>query len=112
MKNPWKDNDGAYCDMFDEQVEVEAHDGKRTTMDCAVFTDGTGDPFSDDMLDTDREDITLVFAKKDWPFVQRLRRVDTIRRPDFNGLSYSVQEAKLDNCLGWCVKARSLKKGA
>lgn len=107
MNNPWKDNEKAFAPMFGETLEVETQDGKRTSIQAAVFTDGTGDPFSEDMLETDREDVTMVFMKKDWPFVRRLKRGDVVRRLDFNGVSYSVSEAKLDNCLGWCLKARS-----
>lgn len=70
-----------------------------------MFVDGMGDPVSDDMLDTEREDVTFVFAKKDWPFVKTLKRGATIRRGDV-GTEYAVSESKLDNCLGWCVKAR------
>lgn len=97
--------------MFDESVSFETKDGRRTTLRASVFTDGTADPLADDALDTTREDVTLVFARRDWPFVQKLVRGDTLERTDFNGLTYKVSEALLDNCLGWYVKARSIKEG-
>ena len=109
--SPWKDFDEAFEPMFDESVSVKTKDGKKTTLRVSVFTDGTADPLMDDALDTEREDITFVFARRDWPFVQKLVRGDTIERAEFNGLTYKVSEALLDNCLGWCVKARSLKEG-
>lgn len=105
MTSPWMIYDGAFCPMFDEDVAVVTHDGRKTSLKAALFTDGMGDPVSDDMLDTEREDVTFVFAKKDWPFVKTLKRGATIRCGDV-GTEYAVSESKLDNCLGWCVKAR------
>ena len=107
MKSPWKDNDCAFAPMFDETVAFITPDSKKTSMRAAVFTDGMGDPVSDDMLDTEREDLTFVFCKKDWPFVKNVKRGTTLVRCNYNGLEYAVSEAKLDNCLGWCIKARS-----
>ena len=106
MKNPWKDiSDAAFIPMFDEHASVKTPDGKETTFEVAVFVDGMADPMSDDMMDTDREDVTFVFKRKDWPFVQKLTRGATITRC-VNDKIYAVSEAKLDNCLGWVIKAR------
>lgn len=106
MCNPWKDiSDGAYAPMFAEKVAITTIDGKRTTLKAAVFTDGMGDPVSDDMLDTEREDMTFVFAKKDWPFISTLKRGAQVERC-FCSKDYAVSEAKLDECLGWVIKAR------
>lgn len=106
MKNPWKDiSDGAFSPMFDETVAVITPDGNKTSLMAAIFTDGMGDPISDGMMDTEREDVTIVFAKKDWPFVSTLKRGAKIKRCKV-GIEYAVSEAKLDNCFGWCIKAR------
>lgn len=91
--------------MFDEPVEITAQDGRRTTARCAFFTDGTGDPISESVMDTEREDVTFVFAERDWPFAAGLKRGAKIRRCRA-GTEYAVSEARLDNCLGWCVRAR------
>lgn len=106
MKNPWKDiSDAAFAPMFDEKAAVKTPDGKATSFEVAVFTDGTADPLADDMMDTDREDVTFAFKRKDWPFVQTLKRGAIVTRCGC-GKTYSVSEAKLDNCLGWVVTAR------
>lgn len=106
MQSPWKDiADGAFAPMFDETIAVITSDGKNTSLKAAMFTDGMGDPVSDDMFDTEREDITFVFAKKDWPFVATLKRGAKIQRCKV-GIEYAVSEVKLDNCLGWVIKAR------
>lgn len=91
--------------MFDEHVSIETPDGKKTTFEVAVFTDGIADPLTDDMMDTDREDVTFVFKKQDWPFVKTLKRGAVVTRCSCDK-SYSVSEAKLDNCFGWVVTAR------
>ena len=69
MKSPWKNNDDAFEPMFDEHASIITPDGKRTTFEVAVFVDGMADPLADDMMDTDREDVTFMFKQKDWAFV-------------------------------------------
>lgn len=106
MKNPWKEiDDRAYGPMFDEKVAIKTPDGNNTTLKAAIFVDGMADPMSDDMMDTEREDVTFVFASKDWAFVKTLKRGASISRCS-NNKTYSISEAKLDNCFGWCVTAR------
>ena len=106
MKSPWKDIDiRAYEPMFDEHASIETPDGKTTTFEVAVFTDGIADPLTDDMMDTDREDVTFVFKKNDWPFVKNLTRGTIVTRCEYNK-EYAISEAKLDNCFGWVVTAR------
>ena len=86
-------------------MAVKTNEGKRTSLQAAIFTDGMADPMSDDMLDTEREDVTFVFAKKDWPFVQTLKRGATVTRCCTNK-TYAISDVKLDECFGWCVTAR------
>jgi hypothetical protein len=106
MKNPWKDiSDAAFLPMFDEHASVKTPDGKTTTFEVAVFTDGIADPLTDDMMDTEREDVMFVFKKKDWSFVKNLTRGTIVTRCTYDK-EYAVSEAKLDNCFGWCVTAR------
>lgn len=104
--SPWKDFDEAFEPMFDESVSVKTKDGKKTTLRVSVFTDGTADPLAADMMDTDREDVVFMFKKADWPFVKTLKRGATVTRCSY-GKEYAVSEAKLDNCFGWVVTARS-----
>lgn len=106
MKSPWKDIDiRAYEPMFDEHASIKTPDGKTTTFEVAVFTDGIGDPLTDDMMDTEREDVTFVFKKADWSFVKNLTRGTIVTRCSYDK-EYAISEAKLDNCFGWVVTAR------
>lgn len=106
MHNPWKDiDDRAFVPMFDENVAIKTHDGNKTTLKAAIFVDGMADPLTDDMMDTEREDMTFVFAKKDWAFVKTLKRGATITRCS-DRKQYSISDVKLDNCFGWCITAR------
>lgn len=106
-KSPWKETDKAFEQMFDESV-VLTHGSKTNTIKAAVFTDMTGDSITDDNMDTDREDIYLVCGRKDWPFVQKLKRGDKVTRTDYNGLEYKVTSVKNDVIMGWCIYARSV----
>ena len=106
MKNPWKSSDEAFCPMFDEKVAIKTPDGDAITFEAAVFMDGMADPLAADMMDTDREDVVFMFKKADWPFVKTLKRGATVTRCSY-GKEYAVSEAKLDNCFGWVVTARS-----
>jgi len=97
--------------MFCEDVIINTSDGKRTTLQAAVFVDGTLDEpvSSSEFMDTDIEGVNILFRKVDWPFVRdKIKRGDTIERKDFNGVRYKVYDVKNDNCLGWCVRARSV----
>ncbi len=105
MQYPWHDTDDAFDVFFDETVAVKTADGKTTPLRAAVFLDGMADPLADGMMDTDRQDLVFVFLKQDWPFVKTLKRGATITRCSTDK-TYAVAEAKLDNCLGWCVTAR------
>lgn len=110
MKSPWTDNDKAYSPMFTESVVISGTRGQdsfRQTIEAAVFVDNTGDALAEN-IDTDREDIDIVFDMKDWAFVQKLLRGDTVERTTLNGVRYRIQEVKRDFLMGWVVKARSV----
>lgn len=110
MKSPWTDNDKAYSPMFTESVVISGtrgQEGFRQTIEAAVFVDNTGDALAEN-IDTDREDIDIVFDMKDWAFVQKLLRGDTVERTTLNGVRYRIQEVKRDFLMGWVVKARSV----
>lgn len=105
MKSPFENIDGAFAPFYDETITIQSKDGSSGTFEVSCFTDGTADPLTDDMMETDREDITFLFKKCDWAFVKKLQRGATIQRMA-NSKKYSVSEAKLDNALGWVVTAR------
>ena len=93
--------------MYAESVVIE-HEAKRQTLRAAVFTDNTGDSLVDDTLDTDREDIQLVFDRRDWGYVSKLQRGDVVIRTSSNGMRYKIAEVKYDHLMGWCILARSV----
>ena len=105
MKSPFTDIDGAFMPFFDEEIVVTTNDGRTMMLSASIFTDGTSDPLTDGMMETEREDMTFLFRKCDWAFVKTLKRGDEIQR-NANSKKYSVSEAKLDNALGWVVSAR------
>lgn len=107
MKNPWKDYDAAFAPMFTESI-VLTHQDKKQTLEVAVFTDNTGDALTEDMMDTDREDIQIVCNKRDWAYVSKLVRGDLVERTEVNGVKYKVSEVKHDALMGWCIYARSI----
>ena len=105
MRSPFENIDGAFVPFFGEDITVSTKDGRSGVFPVCVFTDGTADPLTEDMMETDREDINIVFRKCDWPFVKGLVRGDQIMR-ERNGKKYAVSQAKMDNALGWVVAAR------
>lgn len=107
MKSPFERIDCAFEPFFDETITIQTQDGSSGTFICCCFTDGTSDPLTDDMMETDREDMTFVFKKRDWAFVKNLQRGAMLQRMS-NSKKYSVSEAKLDNALGWVVTAREI----
>lgn len=107
MKSPFKNTDAAYDVFYDETVVI-THGGEKQTLQVNVFTDTTGDTITDAAMDTDREDIMLVFQRKDWAYMSNLVRGDTIERTAYNGLRYKVVQAKYDSIMGWVLHARSM----
>ena len=107
MKSPFENIDRAFCPFFDESITIKTKDGTTGIFEVSCFVDGTADPLTDDMIDTEREDITFLFRKSDWSFVKNLQRGASIHRVA-NGKKYAVSQAKLDNALGWVVTAREI----
>lgn len=55
MTSPWKDNDVAFAPMFDESVVISGTrptGNFKQTIRVAFFVDFTGDPMSDETMDT------------------------------------------------------------
>lgn len=106
MQSPFTDTDNAFEVFYDERVVI-THGGMRTTLDVCIFTDMTGDALDDNAMDTDRQDILVVFKVVDWPYMSNLVRGDMIERTEANGVKYRIQETKYDAVMGWVVRARS-----
>ena len=77
-------------------------------MTVCVMTDNNGDPLSEDLVDSSREDISIVACKSDWAFVKALERGDKLTRVCV-GKNYVVQEVVEDFAMGFVIKARQAK---
>lgn len=107
MKSPFTCCEKAFGAFYDEHVVI-THGGERQTVPVCVFTDMTGDPLSDADMDTDREDLYLVFPERFWSYVSKLVRGDSVERTAENGVAYRVQEPRHDALMGWCLRVRSV----
>lgn len=105
MRSPFHNISAAFVPMFDEAITIKTTDGKRDSFDIIVFTNGDGEPLSEDMMETDREDIDILFKKEDWSFAQHLERGAEIERMCLHK-KYSVSSVRYDSALGWIVTAR------
>lgn len=108
MKSPFRHIDSAFDVFYDETILVECKDGKKQTLMACVMTDNTGDPLSEDMVDSTREDLNIVSRHCDWAFVQKLERGDKLTRICMNK-KYVVQEVVEDFAMGFVIKARQAK---
>lgn len=111
MKNPWENIDKAFQPMFNEPVKVISKRDSKTveqTVVCCVFSSSTGEPLTDDSLETDRVDLDFVFKRQDWKFINTLKRGDKIQRVGlFKKPEYVVMTVVEDDVMGLVVKARS-----
>ena len=110
-KSPWKDNDNAFIQMYDESVVISGKRPDKTfsqTIEVALFVDFTDDATSDEMIDTDCQYIHLCCKDKDMAFLLKLQRGDMIERTAYNGIKYKIQEVKHDSLMGWVITARSI----
>lgn len=111
MKNPWKNNELAFSVMYDEKVVIELKDGSRLPVEAMVCTDNTADPFNEEMIDSDREDIAILVKEDCWEVVlSQVKRGDAVVRPCMptNG-KYAVSSVIMDAAMGLIVRARSMK---
>lgn len=111
MKSPWANNDNAFKEMYDESIVISGTRPTETfkqTIETSVFVDLTGDPTSDDMMDTSFEQIHVCCKVKDLAFLLKLQRGDMIERTAYNGIKYKIQEVKHDQVMGWVITARSI----
>ena len=106
MRNPWNIND-AFDPMFCEDVEINT-DTSKFTLKCVVFSDNTGDAFSEDMIQTNRMDICIVIRMDDWPVIKNVHINNVVRRVvNGNVVTYAVSDVIDDQTLGKIIKARS-----
>ena len=108
--NPKFDNPRAFGPMFDETVSVlSVRDGvsRRVALAVSVFSEGTAEPISDGLVDTEMESVSFVAREADWPFVKSLRRGDSITRMD--GTAWQVLSVRRDEIVGFIITARCVK---
>lgn len=107
MKNPYdlKDFDRAFDPMFTDEIVVETSKGSQT-LKCVVFTDNTSDVLTNDMIDSDIEEISINIRKEDWWVMDEIEVGDSISR---NNQQYKVTNVVDDFALGKVIKVRSVQ---
>lgn len=109
MKNPWTDIEDAFEPMYDEVVVVETKSGNKQTLKVLVTADSTGDPLADDMIGSDRMDITILVRKNDWCFLENISEGGLVTRyVNGNEMKYSVSDVVDDFVFGKIMKARQI----
>lgn len=108
-KNPWTDIEEAFEPMYDEVVVVETKNGSRQSLNVIVSSDSTGDALADDMIGSDRMDITIIVKKNEWRYIDKITEGDMVVRY-LNGkeMKYRVSEIVDDFVFGRIVKARQV----
>ena len=106
-KNPWTDIEEAFEPMYDEVVVVHTENGNRQSLNVIVSSDSTGDALADDMIGSDRMDITIIVKKNEWSYLDKITEGDIVVRC-LNGkeMKYRVSEIVDDFVFGRIVKAR------
>lgn len=112
MTTPWNGFDDAFTPMFSEPVVITSSQGNNNisqTVVCCVLSSTTDEPYSDEMMDTNRVELDFVCNRKDWKFLSMVHRGDTlVRQGIFNKPKYTVQTVKEDDVLGIIIKAKSV----
>lgn len=108
-KNPWTDIEEAFEPMYDEVVVVETKNGSRQSLNVIVSTDSTGDALADDMIGSDRMDITIIVKKNEWRYLDKITEGDIVVRC-LNGkeMKYRVSEIVDDFVFGRIINARQV----
>ena len=108
-KNPWTDIEEAFEPMYDEVVVVHTKNGSRQSLNVIVSYDSTGDALADDMIGSDRMDITIIVKKNEWGYLDKITEGDIVVRY-LNGkeMKYRVSEIVDDFVFGRIVKARQV----
>lgn len=108
-KNPWTDIEEAFEPMYDEVVVVETKNGSRQSLNVIVSSDSTGDALADDMIGSDRMDITIIVKKNEWRYLDKITEGDMVVRY-LNGkeMKYRVSEIVDDFVFGRIINARQV----
>lgn len=108
-KNPWTDIEEAFEPMYDEVVVVETKNGSRQSLNVIVSTDSTGDALANDMIGSDRMDITIIVKKNEWRYLDKITEGDMVVRY-LNGkeMKYRVSEIVDDFVFGRIINARQV----
>lgn len=105
--SPWKNNEDAFCTMFDETVMVSFTRNNvenKQSIKVNIFLDNTEMPIDDNVMDSNIEQLLLIIKQKDWAFCKTLARGDTITRN--NGKQYGVMSVNDDELMGLVITAR------
>ena len=106
-KNPWTDIEEAFEPMYDEVVVVETKNGSRQSLNVIVSTDGTGDALADDMIGSDRMDITIIVKKNEWSYLDKITNGDIVVRCLYDKeMIYRLFEVFVYFVIGRIVSAR------
>ena len=108
-KNPWTDIEEAFEPMYDEVVVVNTKNGSRQSLNVIVSSDSTGDALADDMIGSDRMDITIIVKKNEWGYLDKITEGDIVVRY-LNGkeMKYRVSEIVDDFVFGRIINARQV----
>ena len=109
-KNPFSmiENFKAFAPMFQEDIIIsfkENNETKKQTIRCCIFTDNMSDPYEDNTMDTNFQQIHISCMREDWKFLKNLKRGDTVVRPSINK-KYSIQKVDDDFNMGIVITAR------
>lgn len=108
MRSPFTNIDKAFAPFYTDFFSVKTKDGKKTTLRTCLFQNMTGEPFSEDAMETDRQDIMLICKEEDWPWVKKnVSRGDLIQS-DSSGKKYRVSEVEDDFGVGKMIRAREV----
>lgn len=100
------DTDKAFMPFYDFAVTITTKEGKRQTLKVSLFDDIEGEPLSQELsMETERKDIQIVARRRDWSFLQTIRRGDTVEVPPMKK-KYSISSVENDFAMGIIIKAR------
>jgi len=105
MRDPFIDMYKAFEVFYNEPVKITSKDGSlNQTIQCCVFSSTTGDTIENDNFDTTRIDLNFICDRKDWKYVQLLKRGDQLERlRPLKHKKYTVQDIIEDDVMGLVI---------
>lgn len=107
-KSPFAGMEEAFDPFYQTDVKVVRKNGQKQTITVCLFDDAEGDVLNDTVgLDTERKDLKLVVRRRDWEFVKKMERGDTIEIPTIPKKgTYKVETVETDFAMGMVITAR------